>query len=86
MHLRIGTDGGMGLKPADRFTVPGCNRCHRRQHDMGERTFWDEIGIDPRPVADTLWAISSALLGVSSRDGELGYAVVVAARAMMRTI
>jgi hypothetical protein len=76
MHIRIGTDGGTGLKPSDRYTVPGCNRCHHRQHQIGERTFWAEVGIDPIWVADDLWEISPS--------SELGYGAVVLARSRLR--
>lgn len=42
-HIRIGTDGGMGLKPSDFYTVPLCHACHTKQHNKGERTFWGDI-------------------------------------------
>jgi len=42
-HIRKGTDGGMGIKPSDRFTVPLCFSCHHVQHQKGEITFWGDI-------------------------------------------
>ena len=50
-HIRNNTDGGVGLKPNDRFTVPlgsisNCG-CHARQHRIGELSFWGQVGIDP---------------------------------------
>ena len=42
-HIRLGSDGGMGLKPSDKFTVPLCHMCHSRQHQTGERTFWGNM-------------------------------------------
>ena len=39
-HVRLGTDGGMGKKPSDFYTVALCKPCHARQHSEGERTFW----------------------------------------------
>lgn len=39
-HIRIGTDGGTGLKPSDCWVVPLCRECHSKQHMNGERTFW----------------------------------------------
>lgn len=52
-HVRMGTGGGMGMKPDDRYTVPLCADCHRRQHDVGERAFW---GDDPvHFLAGYLW-------------------------------
>jgi hypothetical protein len=58
-HLRIGTDGGMGLKPSDFFAVPLCggsdgSGCHQRQHTIGERTFWREVGKDPLEIIEEL--------------------------------
>jgi hypothetical protein len=43
-HVRGGTDGGMGIKPSDRFCISLCKSCHSDQHRMGEETFaklWD---------------------------------------------
>ncbi len=39
---------GMGIKPADCYTLPLCSRHHREQHQIGEATFWDNyhIGIN----------------------------------------
>lgn len=54
-HIRAGTDGGMGIKPSDQWTVPLCNRHHREQHDKGELTFWASRGVDPYGLAQTLW-------------------------------
>lgn len=42
-HVRIGTQGGTGIKPSDEFTVPLCVYCHRKSHQIGERTFWGDI-------------------------------------------
>lgn len=57
-HVRNGTDGGTGLKPSDRWCVPLCGACHRRQHSVGEVTFWGEVGIDPTGPANALWVKS----------------------------
>lgn len=52
-HVRLGTSGGMGLKPSDRWVVSLCDKCHSRtQHQKGERTFWAGLGIDPKAKAD----------------------------------
>jgi hypothetical protein len=42
-HLRKGTDGGIGLKPSDKFTTPLCHNCHAEQHRVGELRFWQDI-------------------------------------------
>lgn len=60
-HIRLGTDGAMGVKPSDRFSVPLCpgpSGCHATQHRIGEATFWSDAGLDPTPVAERLWLVS----------------------------
>lgn len=57
-HVRIGTDGGMGLLPSDCWLVSLCLNCHRKrpdsQHSKGERTFWRNLGIEqPKDLAET---------------------------------
>src|SRR5246127_4490526 len=58
-HVRTGTDGGVGMKPGDRYAVPLCAACHARQHRVGELTFWSALRIDPVNVALRLWTISA---------------------------
>ena len=58
-HVRIGTDGGTGMKPGDRYAVPLCTACHAKQHWIGELTFWSALRIDPLNVASRLWTVSS---------------------------
>lgn len=41
-HIRSYTDGGMGLKPSDCYTIPMCQSCHRKQHQMGEVSFHEQ--------------------------------------------
>ena len=39
-HVRLGTDGGISLRPSDWFANPLCEHHHRAvQHAKGERTF-----------------------------------------------
>lgn len=54
-HVRTGTDGGMGVKPSDCFTVPLCSHHHALQHNMGEGSFENRYGVKMRPAADALW-------------------------------
>lgn len=56
-HVRIGTDGGTGLKPSDRYAVPLCRACHDIQH-KGEVTFWAELGADPVDISNRLWTVT----------------------------
>jgi hypothetical protein len=55
-HVRLGTGGGTGLLPSDRWLVSLCRDCHRKrpdsQHSRGERTFWRRLGIaEPKTLA-----------------------------------
>jgi hypothetical protein len=58
-HVRTATDGGVGMKPGDRYAVPLCTTCHAKQHRIGELTFWSALRIDPLNVALRLWTISA---------------------------
>lgn len=50
-HVRVGTDGGTGLKPSDWWTVSLCSECHRYQHTTSEQTLEREHGIDLKALA-----------------------------------
>lgn len=50
-HVRCGTDGGLGLKPSDRWTLSLCRDHHREQHDLGERRFEAKYDLDLREIA-----------------------------------
>ena len=58
-HVRTGTDGGVGVKPGDRYAVPLCAACHTKQHRIGELSFWSGLRIDPLNVALRLWTVSA---------------------------
>jgi hypothetical protein len=60
-HVRTGANGGVGVKPADRYAVPLCNACHMLQHGVGELSFWSALRIDPLNVSLRLWTISADL-------------------------
>jgi len=57
-HVRTETDGGVGMKPGDRYVVPLCTACHAEQHRVGELTFWATLRVDPLNVAFRLWTVS----------------------------
>jgi hypothetical protein len=38
-HARGGTDGGMGLKPSDKWAISLCQFHHLEQHRIGEQAF-----------------------------------------------
>ena len=50
-HVHRNTDGGMGLKPSDRWTISLCRGHHIEQHQMGEQAFETRHGIDMRELA-----------------------------------
>ena len=45
-HVRIGTDGGTGLKPSDEFACPLCSYHHGVQHHIGEISFEQKYGVN----------------------------------------
>jgi len=57
-HVRTNTDGGMGVKPSDCFTIPLCGGHHHEQHQIGEGPFEAKHKIKMRVIADALWAKS----------------------------
>lgn len=54
-HVRTGTDGGMGVKPGDNWTIPLCAGHHRIQHDLGETSFESQYLINMKTIAEGLW-------------------------------
>jgi hypothetical protein len=57
-HVRTGTDGGLGVKPSDCWTIPLCTLHHRFQHDVGEAHFELDYRIDMKKIAAELWTRS----------------------------
>jgi len=56
-HLRFAEPRALGRKVSDEFTVPLCRPHHRQVHDRGdERAWWEEVRIDPQPIAQQLWS------------------------------
>ena len=45
-HVRSGTNGGMGLKPSDRWAISLCEPHHREQHRLGEKAFERKHSLD----------------------------------------
>lgn len=71
-HVRRNTDGGTGLKPSDKWTVPLCDGFHgavEGHHQEGDRIGWisfeDKYGVDLRALAIKLAAASPYLKGHS---------------------
>jgi len=56
-HIKFAEQRAMGRKVSDKFAVPICRLHHRELHRHGnERAWWQNHGIDPLPIAATLWA------------------------------
>lgn len=45
-HVRTGTDGGLALKPSDRWAISLCRDHHQEQHRIGEQAFERRYGIN----------------------------------------
>lgn len=50
-HIRCGTDGGMGLKPSDRWCISLCHDHHMELHEIGEPAFELRNDLDLRELA-----------------------------------
>lgn len=57
-HVRRGTDGGIGSKPGDNWTYPGCSEHHAEQHRIGEQSFEKKYRLNLKQIAERLWRIS----------------------------
>lgn len=51
--MRRGTDGGIALKPSDRWVISLCVHHHMEQHRLGELTFEKKYGLDLVELAET---------------------------------
>lgn len=62
-HIRMASKAhdkryvGLGEKPDDRWCVPLCRGCHRKQHAMAEPMFWHTLGKNPLNIAAELYRI-----------------------------
>ena len=65
-HVRSGTDGGVALKPSDRWCISLCGDHHAEQHRIGGPAFQARYGID-------LVALSVAFAASSPHRYELGF-------------
>lgn len=57
-HVRTGTDGAMGAKPGDDWTLSLCATHHALQHAKGERWFQATYRIDMKALAAEFWRAS----------------------------
>ena len=55
-HIRFAQPSALGRRVSDEFTVPLCRVHHRELHRIGnERSWWDQLNIDPLPIALRFW-------------------------------
>jgi hypothetical protein len=57
-HVRIGTDGGAGMKPSDKWVLSLCTSHHREQHRIGEHAFEQLYCLDLKSLASEFAARS----------------------------
>lgn len=50
-HVRVGTNGALGMKPSDRWTISLCWYHHREQHQLGELSFAAKYELDLQSLA-----------------------------------
>jgi hypothetical protein len=79
-HLRFAQPRALGRKVSDEFTVPLCRDHHRELHRQGaELAWWQNIKIDPLPVAKRLWQHTrlNRAAGAGAADAEIALAAVL---------
>ena len=69
-HVRRGTDGGMGIKPSDKWTISLCSSCHRQSHTQGEETFEKAHGINMKALAEEFFRKSPHRHKLETREGD----------------
>ena len=52
-HVRSAANAGTGFKPHDAFAISLCRDHHRQQHQIGQRAFERDHGIDMMALAHT---------------------------------
>jgi hypothetical protein len=71
-HIKFAEQRAMGRKVSDKFAVPVCRLHHRELHRRGdERAWWGTQGIDPLPVAATLWERTHAVDSAAAQAGDI---------------
>lgn len=68
-HIKFAELQAMARKVSDRFTVPICRMHHRELHRRGnERIWWQSQGIDPLPMAASLWERTHEVVSDAAED------------------
>lgn len=60
-HVRSSGDGGMSMKPDDRFCIALCRDHHREQHQIGEPAFERKYNVNLLDAANEFAALSPPL-------------------------
>jgi hypothetical protein len=68
-HVRGGTDGGMGIKPSDKWCISLCKTCHTDQHRVGEEAFEFIHKIDMKALAAQFFRRSPHRGKLEDRNG-----------------
>jgi hypothetical protein len=66
-HVRAGTDGGVGIKPSDKWCISLCGVCHRKQHEVGEESFERAWGINMKALAEEFYRASPHRMKLEER-------------------
>ena len=66
-HVRTGTDGGVGIKPSDKWCISLCGVCHRKQHEVGEESFERAWGINMKALAEEFYRASPHRMKLEER-------------------
>jgi hypothetical protein len=70
-HLKFAEQRAMGRKVSDKYTVPICRLHHRELHRRGdEHAWWENQGIDPLPIAASLWERTHAVGSAAAEFGD----------------
>lgn len=67
-HVRCLGGGGIGLKPSDYVCIPLTAEQHSRLHHMGEKSFWQDVGINPEEVITMTILVYLARIRVSYKN------------------
>jgi hypothetical protein len=57
-HVRSGSNGGMGVKPSDFYSISLCRSHHEEQHRIGEEAFERRYGLVLLQLAEAFSARS----------------------------
>jgi hypothetical protein len=80
-HIRFSQPSALGRRVSDEFTVPLCRVHHRELHRIGnERSWWDQLNIDPLPIALRFWqqtkGMASGASGQPTADSQIADASI----------